>query len=175
VVRLGSDGGNLVESVSVVPRMRDKVTTIPFLRLSLVGVAVASMGITACASDNQPAASDPTTTTSQLPAPPTSPIEIARVVENFPYYGACGNETVPVGGTTYYPVLRRHLDEIDESRYPLGADDAAPSGLVRVVPPGPGDDVGTMILYTDGMARFESDSGRIIWLTNEEQTYNWVC
>jgi hypothetical protein len=32
-----------------------------------------------------------------------------------------------------------------------------------------------MILYTDGMARFESDSGRIIWLTDEEQSYRWVC
>ena len=26
-----------------------------------------------------------------------------------------------------------------------------------------------------GNARFQSDSGRVVWLTDEEQTYNWVC
>jgi hypothetical protein len=32
-----------------------------------------------------------------------------------------------------------------------------------------------MIVYIDGNARFQSDSGRVVWLTDEEQTYNWVC
>ena len=32
-----------------------------------------------------------------------------------------------------------------------------------------------MIVYSDGMARFESDSGRVIWLTDREHRYNWVC
>jgi hypothetical protein len=32
-----------------------------------------------------------------------------------------------------------------------------------------------MIVYADGLARFESASGRVIWLTDDEQTYNWVC
>ena len=147
------------------------------MRVSLVGVAAAfaAMAINACAEANQPSAADPTTTTSEPPVPPTSPIDVVRVLKHFEYYGACGNETVTVESTTYYPVLPRDRDEIDDSRYPLGDDDAAPSGLLRVAPPGPGDDVGTMILYTDGMARFESDSGRVIWLTDEEQSYNWVC
>jgi hypothetical protein len=170
---LGPKGGNLVESAGVELGMREKARTIRST-WALVGIAFASMVINACAEANQPSAADPTTTTSEPAVPPTSPIDVDRVLEHFTYYGACGNETVAVGNTTYYPVLRRHLDEIDEARYPLD-DDAEPSGLLRVVPPGPGDDVGTMILYSDGMARFESESGRIIWLTNEEQTYNWVC
>jgi hypothetical protein len=30
-------------------------------------------------------------------------------------------------------------------------------------------------VYSDGFARFESDSGWIIWLTDQEQTYGWEC
>ena len=71
-------------------------------------------------------------------------------------------------------MLPRQRRQIDESRYPIN-DDAAPSGLMGVAPPGPGDDVGTMILYAGGMARFESDSGRVIWLIDQQQTYNWLC
>ena len=48
-----------------------------------------------------------------------------------------------------------------------------------MVAPGPGDDIGVMVIYADGMARFESKSGRVIWLTSDERiynwTYNWVC
>jgi hypothetical protein len=32
-----------------------------------------------------------------------------------------------------------------------------------------------MIVYVDGPARFESDSGWVIWLTGQEQTCGWVC
>ncbi|MFW2332274.1 hypothetical protein, partial [Ilumatobacter sp.] len=83
-------------------------------------------------------------------------------------------------GTVFYPLPTEPSDHvvpglaeaIDESRYPIPADLA---GVVRVAPPGPGDDIGTMIVYSDGFARFESDSGWIIWLTDQEQTYGWEC
>jgi hypothetical protein len=144
--------------------------------------AAATLGFGACAA-NEPAASSPTTTqvatTSTEPVPPPTTsgrIPIIRQLDDFQYYGACGNETVRVGSTTFYPVPPRQRREIDEPRYPVYEEDnATPSGLTRVVPPGPGDDVGTMIVYADGMARFASDSGRVIWLTDEEQTYNSVC
>jgi hypothetical protein len=45
----------------------------------------------------------------------------------------------------------------------------------QVAPPGPGDDIGDMIVYVDGTARFESDSGWVIWSTDREQTCGWVC
>ena len=63
-------------------------------------------------------------------------------------------------------------EAIDESRYPLPPD---PTGVVRVAPPGPGDDIGMMIVYSDGFVRFESVSGWTIWLTDQEQTYGWEC
>jgi len=97
------------------------------------------------------------------------------VFEDVQYYGACGNETVAVGGTMYYPLVEDEREVLDETRYPLEVVDPGESGFMRVVPPGPGDDIGTMIVYRDGMARFESQSGRVLWLTDQERTYNWEC
>ncbi len=108
----------------------------------------------------------------------TEKVELASVFNGFRYYGACGNESVVAGETRFYPVLPEDQGSIDVSRYPVDLDDTSVEGLAplqRVAEPGPGDDVGTMLVYVDGLARFESDSGRVIWLTDEEQTYNWEC
>jgi len=43
------------------------------------------------------------------------------------------------------------------------------------MPPGPDDATGTLAVYSNDIARFESDRGRVIWLTTDERTYNWVC
>src|SRR5690606_8806107 len=115
------------------------------------------------------------------------------------YYPACGNEVLSHGGTTWYPFL--HDEDVP---YPEGygrdgmlADPADPadaaaaalagqgplvlalgaSGSVpRVAPPGPGDDVGTLTVFSEGIAFFESDSGDLsIWLTDEPRKYPWVC
>lgn len=112
------------------------------------------------------------------------------------YYPACGNEVLSYQGITWYPFL---YDE--DVPYPDGygregrlanpADAAAgaPGGhgplvlalglggsLPRVVPPGPGDDVGTLTVFSGGIAFFESDSGDLsIWLTDQPRDYPWVC
>ncbi|MBN2176583.1 MAG: hypothetical protein JW722_02890 [Demequinaceae bacterium] len=76
---------------------------------------------------------------------------------------------------------------VDESQYPTIVDlvtgdlyqeeSAVTAGLdlPRLIPPGPGDDIGTVIVYSDGMARFESRSGNVAWLTREVQEYGYVC
>jgi hypothetical protein len=130
-----------------------------------------------CGSDE---ADDPTGATATTPVvettdAPAALIEVADIHTGVEYYGACGNETVVVEGTTFYPLLPDDLDDLDETRYPLEMVDPGQSGLMRVVQPGPGDDVGTMIVYADGTARFQSDSGRVVWLTDQEQQYDWVC
>ena len=152
--------------------------------VSLAGLLVlAACGDTGDAPGNTaPTDTKPVVTT----VAPTSEVAIAAVFERVEYYGACGNETVTVGGVTYYPVLNEQYPGNNEGfpvpdldRYPLvgtllgmfGSFAAAP----RVAPPGPGDDIGDMIVYVDGIARFESDSGWVIWLTDQEQTYGWVC
>jgi hypothetical protein len=40
---------------------------------------------------------------------------------------------------------------------------------MRVVDPGPGDDIGTLTVWADGVARWESDSGNLAtWLVDDE-------
>jgi len=101
----------------------------------------------------------------------------AIVHDDFTYYGACGNEVVEVFGTMFYPLLPEQVALLDLSIYPVFSPARSSSGLARprVGPPGPGDDVGTMTVYSDGVARFESRSGIMIWLSDREQSYNWVC
>jgi hypothetical protein len=38
-----------------------------------------------------------------------------------------------------------------------------------------GDDVGTMTLCEDGVARYVADSGDESWFDDQERTYGWVC
>ena len=156
------------------------------ITLSLVGVLVLAAcgdagddpgtGVSAPNSSLEPSVttSEPATTEPRSELP-----EVAAVYERVEYYGACGNETVTVEGVTYYPILNEDLEQVELDRYPLvgavlgivGSLGVAP----QVAPPGPGDDIGDMIVYTDGTARFESDSGWVIWLTDQEQTYTWEC
>ncbi|MFX0538576.1 hypothetical protein ACQBAT_13435 [Ornithinimicrobium sp. Y1847] len=60
-----------------------------------------------------------------------------------------------------------------------GAPGFAPmSGMTlpTIPAPAPGDDVGTVTIFTDGIAHFVSDSGELErWLTTEEREYGWVC
>ena len=104
-----------------------------------------------------------------------SPVTIAEIRHGVDYYGACGNEVLRDGDLTLYPLLPEDLDALDLAGYPtdLDAQGLAP---LRVAEPGPGDDVGTLLVYDDGMAYFASDSGDLlIWLTDEPQTYGWEC
>ena len=146
----------------------------PVRRRPLVGLAALLAAVSlagACGSDG--GTSD--VSTSDVGTSDVGTAEIVDVVDDVAYYGACGNETVVVDGTEWFPLLPEQLADLDESAYPLPTA-STPAGVrARVAPPGPGDDVGTMVVYDDGIARFESDSGRVTWLTDEPQTYDWVC
>jgi hypothetical protein len=104
----------------------------------------------------------------------TGDISISSRFDNVNYYGACGNEVLTHDAITMYPLLRAQLAALDTSKYPV-------PGTVHslkepaVAPPGPGDAVGTLVIYSDGIATFQSQSGRVIWLTNDPQSYGWVC
>ena len=135
-------------------------------------------------------ATEPTVTTPTTSPSTTAPepllVEVAAVHERVEYYGACGNETVTVDGVTYYPLFNEAYPRPDGvgrilelDRYPVAgavlAIRGASTTVGRVAPPGPGDDIGDLIVYVDGTARFESDSGWVIWLTDQQQTYDWEC
>ncbi len=123
---------------------------------------------------------------------PTSPLETA---EDVPFYPACGNEVLPWDGERYYPYTPERVEEFPEpattvvpgvSNEAAGASAFDSELTVRgmsvsmpigaVAAPGPGDDVGTLVIFEDGHAYWESHNGELqTWLTTRELTYNWVC
>ncbi|MFZ4719912.1 MAG: hypothetical protein ACOYMR_10835 [Ilumatobacteraceae bacterium] len=106
---------------------------------------------------------------------PTTLPGVVRVDERAQYYGACGNETATFSGETWYPLLPQEQELVDPDLYRPPAQTSAGLRAPKVVGPGPGDDVGTFIVYDDGIGRYESDSGRVIWLTQEPHEYAWDC
>lgn len=108
---------------------------------------------------------------------------IVATFEDVHWYPPCATEPVLIGGTLYYPLPMMDVTgnapgPFNDSTYPLASGVGTRGrlgALGRVVAPGPGDDVGTVIVYSDGMARFESDSGNVDWLTSEKQTYGYIC
>lgn len=162
--------------------------------LPAFAVVAITFGAAACGSD-QPASSDSlppavTTPSSSIGTadtiPPAETVEIVGVYEGAEFYPACGNETLDHQGVTWYTLVNA-ADGLVDPAFRERADvalsaDREPSpvmgrqGLVRVVSPGPGDDVGTLVVWADGVARWVSDSGDLdVWLIDEELTYNWVC
>ena len=157
-------------------------------------VAALALALGACGSDG-PASTGSlppavtTSTSSNEPTPDTvavgAPIEIIGIFEAIEFYPACGNETLDHQGTTWYTLINAYgaVDPDLEARADavLSVErEASPvmgrQSLVRVVEPGPGDSVGTLVVWADGVARWVSDSGNLdVWLIDDEIAYNWVC
>jgi hypothetical protein len=135
------------------------------------------------ASSTAPTDVDPTVPVSTTT---TEPVSITGVYDDVAAYPACGNEPLTHLGVTWYPVSRVGTGPIDGGLQPildriLETDREDPTtfeaqGLMRVSPPGPGDDVGTLVVWADGVARWTSDSGNLdVWLVDQEIDYRWVC
>ena len=129
--------------------------------------------------DPMPVETDPGTDPEPGSASPAvRPVEIIDVVRQVQYYPGCQNEPVTIDGTIWYPLAEFEFGDLVTEIVAIPRQDPADaiSGFApRVAPPGPGDDTGTLVVYADGIARFESDSGDVVWLTLDEQTYSWVC
>jgi hypothetical protein len=155
---------------------------IPVMLVPLVAVAA----LAGCGSDSEDAGTETSTPGSTPVSSPTLPapsgVEVAMVLEDVEYYGACGNEILDLDEGTFYPLTSDEVEALQEELYAtlVGTPAAGtePAGMIaapRVAPPGPGDDVGTLVVYADGVARFESDSGQVRWLSDEVHEYNFVC
>jgi hypothetical protein len=120
-----------------------------------------------------------------------TPGAVVSTTPHLSYYPACGNEILTFDGTRWYIFAPANSGDFPTA--PL-ADTSAPAtgalgvadgsrgpggiamGVHRVVAPGPGDDVGTLVIYKNNLAHWESDSGRLSrWLTTREMHYNWAC
>lgn len=135
-----------------------------------------------------------------LPGGSAAPETVGQVYEDVEFYPACGNEVLDLDGTTWYQLLpeeQRALPEDPGDKNSLGPASPDPFTAVQsfaplsqgpkitlvrginvpaVVAPGPGDDIGDVTVFADGLALFESDSGDLTtWLTRQQRTYNWVC
>jgi hypothetical protein len=107
-------------------------------------------------------------------------VAVAEVVERVEHYPACANTPYQAGGTTWYPVVDWADTTLAETYRAITsvprAEPGGPRGWApRVVAPGPGDDIGTLVVWVDGVARFTSDSGLVEWATALPQVYNWEC
>jgi hypothetical protein len=126
----------------------------------------------------QPVATAPTTV--------AAPVELVAVYGDVHFYPACGNETLDHGGVTWYPIvhvgfdpmmpeLQPRVDEVLAVRRQAWSPDD-PHGIARVVEPGPGDDIGTLAVWADGVARWTSASGDLdVWMVDDDIEYRWEC
>jgi len=102
------------------------------------------------------------------------------VVKDVEFYPACGNETLTLDGVTWYSFVPEDLEAFP-TPLALGNADSWPSigtsrSMHKVVPPGPGDDTGSLVVYDGGYAYFRSDNGALTsWLTTEKIDYNFAC
>lgn len=161
-------------------------------RMGLVGLAlVCAVGVGGCGSDDA-AAPAATTAASTIPATQVSPttmpdaVAIIDVYTGVLAYPACGNEPFDHRGVTWYPLFIEGfdpmMDDLQERVDEVLAVQREPSpvrgvrGFVRVPVPGPGDSVGTLVVWADGVARWVSDSRDLdVWLVDEPISYSWVC
>ncbi len=136
-------------------------------------------------------AAQPTTPTSSQGTPATgttssTPVDIAGVYESIEFYPACGNEPLQHEGVTWYPIVHTGFDPIDaalrariDEVFAVNREDSpvvGAHGFARVVAPGPGDDIGTLVVWSDGVARWVSDSRELdVWMIDDEIIYTWVC
>lgn len=110
----------------------------------------------------------------------TEEASIVAVHEGVPFYPACGDEQLEYAGMRWHQVQRSDYpdvyDRVVQAPREHPPEGITVHGIARVVAPGPGDDVGTLVVWSDGVAYFESDSGDLYaWLVDEELTYYWTC
>jgi hypothetical protein len=134
----------------------------------------------------QPSTAPGSSLASETTAMATPSVEIVGVYEAIGFYPACGNETLDHEGVTWYPLAHSGFDPMDPALQDR-ADEvlaveredspvAGVHGLARVPSPGPGDDIGTLVVWADGVARWVSKSRDLdVWLIDDEIVYTWVC
>ena len=98
------------------------------------------------------------------------------MTEGVEYYPACGNEKLTFDGTTWYQIYRDDWETPSAQAALASGGKGIGAAVTMVAPAGPGDDVGTLYVYSGGRAFWRSDSGDLTaWLTVVPQKYGYVC
>jgi hypothetical protein len=158
-------------------RIRDRAS----VGLWAHGVIIFSIAFAGCGTDDEAPATNQSGITGAV-----TPVGIVGVYEATEFYPACGNETLDHQGVTWFPLVRMGFnpvdpnlqDRIDEvlSSEREESPVAGVHGFARVVAPGPGDDIGTLVVWADGVARWVSDSGNLdVWMIDDSIRYTWDC
>lgn len=175
---------NAIENFCAEIIVIDDATPVATTPLGSAGTDTIAPQQTTAPETTTPEMTTPQTTTPETTAAP-APVPIVAVHEGVGFYPACGNETLTFDGETWYQL--NHYDGYDEEYatiYEAFADaEREPSPVAgrrgfapAVVAPGPGDDIGTLVIWADGVARWVSESGDLdVWMVDDEITYNWVC
>ena len=109
-----------------------------------------------------------------------TPTGYASSWENVKFYPGCGAGSISQGSLTWYPISRPDWTT-PSAEFGAAAGGSGGRGIVADVPmvsapPGPGDDVGTLYVYRDGIAYWRSDSGDLDnWFTLVPQARYGVC
>ena len=110
-----------------------------------------------------------------------TPTGYASKTENVQFYPGCGDGPLKQGRLTWYPISREdwptpNTDASGASALVSGGRGISATVPMVSAPPGPGDDVGTLYVYRDGIAYWRSDSGDLDrWFTLVPQVYRGVC
>jgi hypothetical protein len=118
-----------------------------------------------------------------------TPGAVESTLVDVEYYPACGNEILAIDGNEWYPFTPENPDDFpDPALDILPVIDGLPSkgnsaghistdaAVGAVAAPGPGDAIGTLVVYGNDLAYWVSDSRNLdTWLTASELEYNWVC
>lgn len=111
---------------------------------------------------------------------------LLAVYDEITFYPACGNEVLEHHGVRWQPIVQVGFDAMTPDMQEI-VDDALsvererwtppdPHGLVRTPAPGPGDDIGVLAIWTDGVARWVSSSGDLdVWMVDDDLGTQWVC
>lgn len=109
-----------------------------------------------------------------------TPGSVESTLTGVDYDPTCGNETLQGDGRTWFPFTPSNADEFPDPALEIlpmidGLRAAGTSGETGEASEAPYD-VGTLVIYENGLAYWVSDSRAYdTWLTNRELDFTWLC
>lgn len=173
------------------PASRCRLVLGPLLASFLAGLVGCDTGDSDEARTTSVASGASSTADASTPIGPTTvgaatPVQLVGVYDDVVFYPACGNEVLAHRGVRWQPIvhvgfdpmvpqLNDLVDDVLETRREKWTP-VEPHGMARTPGPGPGDDIGTLAVWADGVARWVSTSRDLdVWMVDDDLGALWVC